>query len=147
MKGTELSSVDYMFRAQVCLVRGSRLELPCKLFLPKRVEEFPRLELLATGDAYDLLTYSTGPYQISGEIESVGTVKTEEAYLVGALSRFWGDLAEGTVAVQPWDFLMSGECRPVTCTVGLFRLTDSRLLKPPNRRKCLKDGEIHVEAG
>jgi hypothetical protein len=141
------SKETYKFNAELKWPNGSRLEVPCKLFLPIRLRDSLRLVLLLDDPSYRAL-YGTGPFELVGTIgNGSGQVKivANEVWIGSGKQRIWGPgLSEGYLVGHPQSLrVIKGRPEtPSTKLHGTFNLTHSLLLSPFDSPRLHADGTI-----
>ncbi len=139
---------DHKFLAQLTWPRGTRVEVPCKLFLPRRVGAKLRLVFLV--DKHTFHSISREPCSLSAEArEGDLIIEACELQIGGGKQKSWGQgLDEGYLTGYPRNLRLIERISPTADGLrGVFRLTHSIHLEPFDIMIPNYDGSIEWKRG
>jgi hypothetical protein len=143
---------DYKFRASLEWQNGNLVQVPCKLFLPKRVEERPRLAFLLNDQEFSLLARAD-LCKLTGDLgKDTGDFRIEASDLrIGSgTQRHWGNgLNEGYLLGHPRSLKLIQRIpkKAGGTAKATFMLTESRQLSPLDLKTYHSDGSIEWRRG
>lgn len=150
LKNKQMSEEDYLVRATVT-VEGSQIEgIPCKVFLPERIEQKPYIVFKPSMEEFFQITKS---YKcelnaiISGFDKSKEvTIESPEVYFSGSSIRNWGgDLSEYNIPGEPQDLHVIRHLkgsRDEKDTEVVLWISPNKLLTPFTSRSSSYTGEL-----
>ncbi|MBC7964256.1 MAG: hypothetical protein H7Y05_15090 [Steroidobacteraceae bacterium] len=144
------STEDYKFLAELTWGGTCRtLYAPCKIFLPKKVRERPRLVFYPDTDTFRLLIYAKD-CELRGSLGNGPgsiTTKASDVRLGDGNQRRWGDgLDEGYILGYPKQLLIDRNMgQDVGNKSASFYFTESLLLSPFDLLTQKYDGTVEVE--
>lgn len=99
---------DYLVKATLIVDGGTVSGVPCKIYLPERIDEKPHIILKPSrGDAARLMVSHKGALQatiLGFDKEIQLTIEAPEVYFSGSSTKYWGeDISDSTIPGEPQD--------------------------------------------
>jgi hypothetical protein len=135
------------FLAALTWLNGNRVDVPCKLFLPKKVEDPPRIIFQVNDDQFHVLVRA-GLCELTAELgEDAESLRIEasELRISGGNLRHLGDgLNDGYILGHPRSLKLIRRLpeKANGTSKATFMLTESRQLSPYDSRILHSDGSV-----